>query len=96
MTRPLGAFISNWNSNSHRQLTDYGFVKWYTEVEYYKGQKVNIMKYKTRHHSNDNYLRGDTKSSGFYDMNTIHHLDFYLNDKKILLNTNVYTTRIEN
>ena len=93
MPRPLGAFISKWSENSPTILRNYGFIENGMQIENYNGQEVNIIKFKTHHRPEDNILNDGDDCTSFYDENTIHHLDFYINELKKLVNTDVYATQ---
>lgn len=92
MTRPLGAFLSEWTNNSRRQLKMYGFTEDKSEKIKYKGEEVTVLKFKTRHDPiKDKHIHN--YSQEIYDNNIFHHLDFYLDNNNKLINTQVYTTK---
>ncbi len=96
--RPLGAFISVWDKDSPFVLKEYGFIENGIQEQEYRGENVKIHKYKTLHTKDDDLLEDDeaylTKGGKLYSdsANTYrsHHLDFYINEKNKLVNTDVY------
>ena len=91
--RPLGAFILNWTDDSINILENYGYVNYETNNEIYKEiYNVAVYKFKTRHRLVDNLYFYDNIYEPNYDLNTYHHLDFYVTNNNKLINTNIYSS----
>ena len=88
--RPLGAFISNWTDHSINILENYGYVNYETNSEMYNN--LIVYKFKTKHRLVDNLYFYDNMYKPKYDLNTYHHLVFYVTNNNKLVNTNVYST----
>lgn len=84
--RPLGAFLSEWTEDSINILLSYGFIPNGIIKKEYRGEIVNILKFKTIH------MNDEDMSLVSNDVNMYHNLDFYVNEEKKLKNTDVYTT----
>ena len=91
--RPLGAFISKWTNNSIKILENYGYVNYEINNEIYKEiYNVVVYKFKTRHRLVDNLCFKNLRTIHNYDLNTYHHLVFYVTNNNKLVNTNVYSS----
>ena len=80
--------IYEFNTPNRNMLNSKGFIlnqKKYDNI-------IKIYKYKSRHREVDNLYFNSKK----YDLNTYHHLDYYVNQNNTVLNTNVYTSKINN
>ena len=89
-TRPLGSFISNWTDDSINILENYGYINYETNNEMYSD--LIIYKFKTKHRLVDNLYLNNNIYKGNYDLNTYHHLVFYVTNNNKLVNTYVYSS----
>ena len=80
--------IYEFNITNRNMLNSKGFILYQKK----NNNIVEIYKYKSRHREVDNLYFNSRK----YDLNTYHHLDYYVNQNNIVINTNVYTSKINN
>lgn len=84
-TRPLGSFISNWTDDSINILENYGYINYETNNEMYND--LIVYKFKTKHRLVDNLYFYNNMYEPKYDLNTYHHLVFYVTKHNKLVNT---------
>lgn len=89
-TRPLGSFISNWTDDSINILENYGYINYETNNEMYND--LIVYKFKTKHRLVDNLYFYNNMYEPKYDLNTYHHLVFYVTNNNKLVNTDVYSS----
>ena len=80
--------IYEFNTTNTNMLKSKGFILYQKK----NNNIIKIYKYKSRHREVDNLYFNSKK----YDLNTYHHLDYYVNQNNTVLNTNVYTSKINN
>lgn len=80
--------IFEFNIANRNMLNSKGFILYQKKND----NIVKVYKYKSRHREVDNLYFNSRK----YDLNTYHHLDYYVNQNNTVINTNVYTSKINN